>query len=128
MSEDKLPILYDVVIEGIGYDILVDWGNTPGWLETYADHLDQATRISLKPKEGARLPIVTVKLGLGRRWILFRRVFGIASGGGGQQVPVYAIGWQQLVQGVNIKSIAWIYPSGAVEVADDNPTFWKNFL
>ena len=115
--DDKLPFKYSVAIERGGRGTLVDWGHAPGWLSEYGELLEAADRISLIPKPGIVLPVVTVALGNGKRWILFSRVFGQATSG--RQIRTYAIGWQKTVGNENVKNIMWVYPTGAVESADE---------
>jgi len=121
-----LPIEYNIAIENAGQpDVLVDWGNAPGWVERYRERLDAADRISLIPKNGQALPTVTVTLGGDRRWVAFSRVCGIVNGD--KRIRLYAVGWQQTVRGVNIKSLTWVYPTGAIEHAEQ-PSFINQFL
>lgn len=117
---------YNIVIEGGGNSLVIDWGNDKNWARRYRAQLDGAERISLIQKTPPTpLPVVTVALGDGRRWIVFSRVFGKIDGG--QQVRLYCIGWQRTVKGVNVKSLTWVYPNGAIENAD-MPTFADRFL
>jgi hypothetical protein len=126
--KSKLPISYNVAIEG-KRQILVDWGNTPGWLETYREDLDNAHRISLIPKEGQPIPVVSVILDGSKRWIVGSRVCGRVNKGTGEgsEIRIYFIGWQQTIGNINVKSIHWVYPGGAVECADE-PMLVDHFL
>lgn len=117
-------ILYNIAIEG-KEQVIIDWGNSPKWLSVHAELLKTAHRISLIPKEGVNLPIVSVDLTGNKRWIVFSRVYGALTGPG--QARLYAIGWQQEIKGVNVKSIQWVYPAGTVECAE-NPSFMKYIL
>lgn len=121
--------LYKIVLTNKGVLLAeVDWGNHPQWQEGLEKELADADRIWLVPKEsGGLLRNVSVKLGEGRRWILFSRVYGSNKAGFDKQVRIYALGWQDTKEGVNRKSIVWIYPSGEMEVADE-PSFGPLFL
>lgn len=115
-----------MAVEGQGNQHQIDWGNCPNWADRYRDDLNNAHRISLIPKKiGGHLPIVTVAMGEGRRWIVFSRVFGRM--GQEARIRLYAIGWQATVKGRNVRSINWIYPNGTVENAID-PSLWMQFL
>lgn len=127
--KSSLPFSYNVAIEG-KRQILVNWGNTPGWLETYRDDLDNAHRISLIPKDAnSGVPVVSAILDGKKRWIVGSRVCGSISRstGSGSEIRIYFIGWQQTVGGTNVKSIQWVYPGGAVECADE-PMLVEHFL
>ena len=106
----------------------IDWGNSPGWHDKYQEELEAADRLWLIPKErDALLRNVSVKLGEGRRWIAFSRVYGRSSTGLDKQVRIYAVGWQDTKNDVNRKSLAWIYPNGEIEISDE-PSFGHIFL
>lgn len=125
-----MSIQYNVIIEKEGQGALIDWGNSPGWIEQHRELLDNAERMTLIPKEGISLPVVSVALGPDRRWILFSRVAGIINTKKGDQqekVRLYAIGWQSTVSGVNAKSITWVYPNGVIENAEE-PAFIQHYL
>ena len=115
-------IKYNISIEGEGKSVLVDWGNTKSWIQTYQHQLENADRISLIPKRGKHVSVVTVVLGEGKRWIIFSRIFG--KTGTPNRTRLYAIGYQQTVKGVNIKHLTWVYPNGTIESAD-KPTYIK---
>jgi hypothetical protein len=120
-----IPFLYDVAIEG-DYQVLIKWGETPNWIADHKELLENAHQISLIPKEqGNGMPVVTARLGDGKRWILFSRVVGQINGP--KSLRMYAIGWQKTVKGSNIKSIQWVYPGGTIENAEE-PTFIDRFL
>jgi hypothetical protein len=110
-------IKYDIAVEGNGRSLLIDWGNTRNWAKTYHEQLENADRISLIPKKGKHLSVVTVVLGEGKRWIVFSRIFG--KTGTPKRRRVYAIGYQQTVKGVNIKHLTWVYPNGTIESANE---------
>jgi len=119
---------YDVIIINGEEKTRIDWGNQPGWIEENADRLDNADSLWLVPKnENTNFRNVSVKLGDGKRWILFSRVFGRSNSGLNKQVRLYAIGWQKTIGGVNQKSLMWIYPSGEMELGE-NPTYVNVFL
>lgn len=123
-------ILYNVAIEGPFPSILIEWGATPGWLETYEAELKQATKLTLIPKPGiAGLPLVTVNPTGDRRWILFSRVYGEINKRTGQQMEIrlYCLGWQTTFEGDNLKLVMWIYPNGVIEAADE-PTLVGLYL
>ena len=115
-------MLYNIAVETPNEQHLIQWGNEKGWLDTYRDLLNNATRISLIPK--GKMPLVTVQLGNGKRWIVFSRVYGRLPGG---QVRLYCIGWQMTVNGKNIKSLIWVYPNGNIECAEE-PSYWRKFF
>ena len=118
-------MLYDVAIEAPGQQARVKWGEEPGWLEKYRQLLERAERISLIPKKRTgKLPVVTVRLGEGKRWVLFSRVYGHIYG---EQIRFYCLGWQATVRRVNVKSLLWVYPTGDVEAAEE-PSFWRELL
>jgi len=121
----NLPFAYNVAIEG-KEQVLIDWGNSPDWVKKYDSLLDEADRISLIPKDKSNgLPVVTAHLDNDKRWIIFSRVAGQINGP--NNIRLYAIGWQQNIKGINIKSIQWVYPGGTVENAEE-PTFIDEFL
>lgn len=92
-------------------------GEEKDWLEKHRFRLHKADLIELGPKKGKSLPSVQVHLRPGRRWVCFSRVF--KDTGSSRQVRLYCIGWQETVNGKNVKFLNWIYPGGAVEVADE---------
>ena len=122
-----LPIEYDIAIEGGGRSILIEWDKdtAKGWVERYQAELASAERLSLVPCAGVALPVVTVRLGEGRRWVLFSRVFGQINTG--RQIRLYCLGWQSTVKGENVKSLLWVYPGGTVESAEE-PSFVRKFF
>jgi len=122
---DNTAYRYNVAIESPVGQTLVQWGADPNWMEINRELLATAHTLSLIPKDGQALPVVSVRVDADRRWILFSRVYGRVTGPG--QVRLYAIGWQSTVRGVNVKAIQWVYPTGAIESADD-PTYWERFL
>lgn len=123
-------IEYDVVIEN-GQDdaIVINWGQTPGWVKQYRDHLDSARAIGLVPKGPGKLPVIRVELGPGKRWVIFSRVAGRVLGGMNTDglIRVYCIGWQSTVKGSNVKSLTWVYPAGVIENAEE-PSMLDMFL
>jgi len=125
----RLPFVYNVVIEGEKRQVEIDWGNSPDWMDVFRDDLDNAKRISLVPKDKAanNLPIIAVYMDGDKRWVVGSRVFGQIADNRGVEMRIYFIGWQMTVGGVNIKSIHWVYPGGAIECADD-PTLVNYFL
>lgn len=130
MKLTPIPIEYNISVEGRDIeDVLIDWGNAPGWAEEHAEQLEQADRIALIPKDGgaaARLPVVAVALSGGRRWVVFSRVFGRLDGTG-RRVRLYAIGWWTWIGEWEVESINWIYPTGIVENARE-PTLAEILL
>jgi hypothetical protein len=127
--KSKLPFSYNISIESKEESVLVDWGNTPGWMEACRDRLDSAYRISLIPKVAGSAPVVSAILDGEKRWLIGSRVCGkINKGtGDGKELRIYFIGWQQTVNGLNVKSIHWVYPGGAVECSDE-PTLVDRFF
>jgi hypothetical protein len=122
----QLDFEYNVAIEGDDASVVVNWGHEPGWIEAQRDLLEAAHTISLIPKDASSvLPVVSARLGDGRRWVIFSRVYGAVTGP--NTVRLYCIGWQAKVKGVSVKSLLWVYPTGAVECAEE-PTHWKRFL
>jgi hypothetical protein len=123
---EQLDFEYNVVIESDDVSAVVNWGHEPGWIEAHRDLLEAAHTISLLPKDASSvLPVVSARLGDGRRWVIFSRVYGAITGP--NRVRLYCIGWQTKVKGVNVKSLMWVYPTGAVECAEE-PTHWQRFL
>ena len=124
-------ILYDIVVEPLGDrpEIVIDWGETPGWIDTYRDELDGARAIALIPKDGEQMPVVRISLTGDRRWVVFSRVAGRIAGGQKTEglLRIYCIGWQRTVRGENVKALTWVYPMGAIESADE-PTMLDAFL
>ena len=118
---------YNIAIEGLDEQVLIDWGNEKGWQTTHKDLLASAHRISLIPKEITGQPIVSIALDNEKRWIVFSRVVGRIVGGDGAEVRLYCIGWQRTVKKRNEKMLLWVYPGGAIECAD-NPTMVDRFL
>ena len=120
------PILYDVVIEGDFTPERINWGDDPGWADRLRDKLGSAHRIGLVPKAIApSLPVASVELGEGRRWILFSRVYRRMAPP--VSMRVYCIGWQVTTGGSNVKALLWLYPNGVVEISDE-PVHWKEIL
>jgi hypothetical protein len=124
-----VPIGYDVVIERADENrsVVIPWGDAPNWIEEYREDLERATGIAYIPKEGVHLPVVRIELGGDRRWVLFSRVAGTISSTPSAELRVYCIGWQRTVEGHNVKALTWVYPSGAIESADE-PTMIGAFL
>jgi hypothetical protein len=121
------PFLYDVALEGIGFQTLIDWGNSPKWMDRYADQLARLDRISLIPKSGLpfQLPVVTAGITEGKKWIVFTRVFGRT--GQITRLRLHAVGWEENIDGKVVKSIMWVYPNGAVECSVA-PSYTNEFL
>ena len=121
--------LYKIVLTKSGVLLAeIYWGNRHNWQEELEKELADADRIWLIPKDpGGLLRNISVKLGEGRRWILFSRVYGRSNSGFDAQVRIYAIGWQDTKNEVNRKSVVWIYPSGEMEVAEE-PSYGPMFL
>lgn len=120
----KIVLVKDGVVTAV-----VDWGNEPGWIDGYSTELKEANRIWLVPKDtiDSRLKSVSVKLDGNKRWILFSRVYGKSSVGLDSQIRIYALGWQDTKDGINRKSMMWIYPSGEIEIAEE-PSFGPMLL
>ena len=124
----KVPSFkYNIVLELHGETAVVDWGNQPGWIEFLGEALENATRFMRVPKDDSGVPVVSVTLGDGRRWILFSRVIGSTKAGLGNQIRLYAIGWQKNVGKSSVRCITWVYPDGLIEVAEE-PSFVHLFL
>jgi len=121
------PFLFDVALEGIGFQTLIDWGNSPKWMTKYADQLMRVQRISLIPKKSIslQLPVVTARINEGKKWIIFSRVFGRTTQL--SRLRLHAIGWEENVEGKVIKSIMWVYPNGSVECSV-TPSYTNEFL
>jgi len=120
-----MDYLYDIAVESGNQSLLIDWNSESGWIQKYAKELNEAERISYIPKDGSGLPVVTVVLDNGKRWIVFARNFGIL--GTPNQTKIYCIGWQKTIDGESVKQLIWIYPTGAIEFSDQ-PTLWKLFI
>ena len=108
------PIQYNLLIQSPLGQAEVALGQEAGWIDTYRHLLDTATRLSLLPHDG--LPFVSVSLE-GKRWIYFSRVYGKMNSP--ERIRLYAIGWQDTVNGKNVKCILWVYPDGSVECAEE---------
>lgn len=116
--------LYKIILMENGISIaVIDWGNEPGWIDNHSKELKRADRIWLVPKhKDSPLRSVSVRLDNNKRWILFSRVYGKSSTGFDSQIRIYALGWQDTKNGINRKSMMWIYPSGEVEISEE-PSF-----
>lgn len=119
MGYNPNDIEYNLIIEGKTGQAVVELGQEQGWLERYRHLLDTATRLSLSPRTNG-LPFVSVSLDSTKRWIYFSRVYGEMNSP--KRIRLYAIGWQDTVNGKNVKCILWVYPDGAVECAEE-PNF-----
>lgn len=121
-------IEYNIVVAGENEGKIIDWGNEPNWADKYRELLDSAVMISFIPKPGAsHLRPIAIRLGDGKRWIIFSRVYGQVTSG--KEIRIYAIGWQKSVGDNTEKSITWIYPDGGIENSgSDGPSFWRKFL
>jgi len=115
MPEEKNPYNLEYIVEG--KKDIVFLGLQPNWLREHREALDRAEIISLIPKEGVNLPPLTVFLGDGKRWIYFKRTYKITNNG--PSIPLYCLGWQDNVNGANVKSLNWIYPDGYIESAQE---------
>lgn len=122
-------IEYNIAIETTGDSILILWGDSKDWAERYRNELDNANSLALIPKEGKRLPLVTVDLSGGKRWVAFSKVFGIMGKDDNKrrEIRLYCIGWQQKISGTNVKSLNWVYPGGTVENSE-KPNFVDKVL
>lgn len=99
---------YNISIEADGQSIVIDWGNTPNWKEAHRHAIDQAERMSLIPKAGIELPVVTCELETGHQCRVFSRVYGQIQNNVDNRIRLYCIGEDKPL---------WIYPSGAIEQA-----------
>lgn len=117
--ESNPPIEYNLLIESKQGQAVVELGQEQEWLDKYRHLLDTATRLSLLPRNDG-LPLVSVSLDGTKRWIYFSRVVGRMNTE--ERIRLYAIGWQDTINGKNVKSLLWIYPNGLVECADE-PSF-----
>jgi len=113
---------YNLIIQSPKGQAEIVLGQEDGWIDTYRRLLDTATRLSLSPRNDS-LPFVSVALE-GKRWIYFSRVCG--KMGTERRARLYAIGWQDTVNGKNVKCILWIYPDGTIECAEE-PSFVERF-
>ena len=113
--ESNPHIEYNLIIESPLGQAVVALGQEAGWIDTYGHLLGTATRLSLSPRTNG-LPFVSVALE-GKRWIYFSRVYGEMNSP--KRIRLYAIGWQDTVNGKNVKCILWVYPNGAVECAEE---------
>lgn len=104
-------IAYNISIEANGLSTVIDWGNAPNWQETHKNEIDQAERISLIPKTGVELPVVTCQLDEGHQCRVFSRVYGQIQNNIDNRVRLYCIG--------EAEKPLWIYPSGAIEQAKE---------
>jgi len=122
------PIQYSAVLRFTdGKEVLQDL-EEKGWLAKHElSCLQTFTLISKSAESG--LPVVSVDLspvaeGTEKRLVYFSRVLGkIATDESGEAlvplVRLYCVGWQATIGGVNVKSLAWVYPTGAVVVAEE---------
>ena len=82
-------------------------------LEAFAFFKDDALVFALYLEPGQRL--------------IFRR--RVEQPAGGESTVVYMAGWQQTIEGRNVQSIAYIFPSGAVHMAgpwrENHPWFYS---
>lgn len=108
-------IEYNLVIKSPLGQAEVALGQETGWTNTHRHLLDTAIRLSLSPRNDG-LPFVSVALE-GKRWIYFSRVYGEINSL--KRVRLYAIGWQDTVNGKNVKCILWVYPDGSIECAEE---------
>lgn len=124
-----MPLLtdfyYDLAVESSLGQVRIDLERDANWLTLHRELLDHADRISLLPKPGTGLPIVSVVLQPGQRWVYFSRVYGAITGP--FQIRLYAIGWQMTLNDTNLTSLTWVYPNGVVEQTNE-PTYWKAIL
>lgn len=65
---------------------------------------------------------LVVKLGGKRKLIFFRRRMGHIAPKGQIKWTITAVGWEEKVKGVVVKSIAYVYPNGGIEWNNDEPT------
>jgi hypothetical protein len=112
----SLPVSYQLRCQSNDGQAIQFSLDKQGWLTKYREALDSAGLIEFIPLS-SELPPVVLPLGNGRRFICVSRVFG--SPGMGAMFRLYGFGWQQTVDGRNVKHIVWIYPHGAVEVAEN---------
>ena len=109
-------IEYNLLIESTQGQAEVALGREAGWIDAYRHLLDTATRLILSPRVNG-LPFVSVFLDNTKRWIYFSRVYGEINSA--KRVRLYAIGWQDTVNGKNVRCILWVYPDGSVELAEE---------
>lgn len=114
--ESNPEIEYNLAIESEQGQAVVELGQEQGWLDKYRHLLDTATRLSLLPRNDG-LPFVSVSLDGTKRWIYFSRVVGRMNTE--ERIRLYAIGWQDTINGKNVKSLTWIYPGGMIEMAEE---------
>ena len=115
---------YDVWIGSAEASIHIDWGSTMGWMTTYKKELDEAKRLTLVPKHGVKLPTVTVSLQPNQRWVIVCKVVKQQRGPNAHKPArrIYGIGWQETINGVNVRNVTWVYPTGEIENAP-TPSF-----
>ena len=121
---------YNLLIESEDYpNQMIDLGNEKGWIKKHEVLLDNADRISLIPKDQftGKMPIISVELDNTKRWVFFTKVAGPLMDASKDSVRVYCIGWQMNVDGKNIKSLTWVYPSGIVENSE-KPNHINKFI
>lgn len=99
------------VTEGKLYKVYL--GHEKGWLEVHREQLDSASMIGLILNDKDYI----IKLKPGQRWVYFKRTFKKTESG--FSMGIYCIGWQETVEGRNVKSLLWIYPDGSIEVGDE---------
>jgi len=124
MRPNAPEFLYSVVLEVDGEAVLIDWGNKAGWISEIRDR--NLSRFCLVPKSRENtLPVLCVNITGEKRWILFSRVFASNRAGFDRQFRIYAAGWQELVDGRNVKNITWIYPDGTIEMSEEPSMVYK---
>ena len=106
------PILYNIAIEAGDKQHVIDWGNAPGWRKSFDELFKHANRVSLLPKNGVMLPVVTMR---GDCFAVFSRVVGrMEPSGSRKEERLYCL--------KNSDGSLWVYPGGVVEFSD-SPTY-----
>lgn len=99
-----------------------------GWMGRIAGL--ELSKFQLIARPESNLPTIEIDLrplpsGEKKRLIYFSRVVGTVSpdesGKLNEVARLYAVGWQATVNGVAIKNILWVYPSGSIVAADEPP-------
>jgi len=122
------PIQYNIVFEGSGQGVVIDWGNSPGWIAKFQEAISESNRISLIPKgKESALPVVTVPLPEGREYVVLSKVYGRVDPAVNtkQEIRLYCLGSRN---GDGESSVVWIYPNGIIEHAPEPtivPLFWE---
>jgi hypothetical protein len=129
MNLRSFPIDYEAIIKMEG-DNKVEFSlEEPGWRGR--PEILQAETFTLSPKAGVKLPVLSVELKslpfegkfgecTSKELVYISRVYGTSNTG--NLFRIYGLGWRATVNGRAVSQINWVYPMGAVLLAD-NPLY-----